>query len=96
MRNIVNHHEGLSSDDEESQADVTKFSMEQGGRLPVACISLPGMLLSVCQIPVQKKKLPEVFVCLIFILHGIVKLSVHFCHCKECESKNIRNLSKYL
>ncbi|XP_076444487.1 PAX3- and PAX7-binding protein 1-like [Babylonia areolata] len=27
-RNISNHHEGLSSDDEESQADMTKFSTE--------------------------------------------------------------------
>ena len=42
MHNIVNHHEGLSSDDEESQADVTKFSMEQGGRLSVLCTYSPG------------------------------------------------------
>lgn len=29
-RDITNHHEGLSSDDEESQTDISKFNLEKG------------------------------------------------------------------
>lgn len=30
-KNIRGHHDGLSSDDEESQTDISKFTMEKGG-----------------------------------------------------------------
>lgn len=32
-KNITSHHEGLSSDDEENQSEITKYNQERGGDL---------------------------------------------------------------
>lgn len=32
-KDIKGHHDGLSSDDEESQSEITKFNVEKGGIL---------------------------------------------------------------
>lgn len=32
-RDIVGHHDGLSSDDEQNQSEITKFNLEKGGQI---------------------------------------------------------------
>lgn len=31
MKDIVGHHDGLSSDDEENQSEIAKYNVEKGG-----------------------------------------------------------------
>lgn len=32
-KDIVGHHDGLSSDDEQNQSEITKFNLEKGGKI---------------------------------------------------------------
>ena len=32
-KNIIGHHDGVSSDDEENQSEIMKFNQERGGDL---------------------------------------------------------------